>query len=222
MTDRYLYSTSLSCLTDPLVKQKHRKSTFANIYNRSTNEYCDEIVAGWVSNGSEYTSAQNCSPCELGLQKLQLESPFGYSDESAEAFSSLISSCSATGYTFATPTTYALNATATSATRPTCLTSSYSVQADDTCVTISAANNVSTYNLISENALDVACNGISQRKTLCLPETCTTHQLEFADTCDSLVSDFNITFAQLLAWNPNINIGCSNLASWRGWYLCAR
>ncbi|CRL29031.1 unnamed protein product [Penicillium camemberti] len=88
MTDRYLYSTSLSCLTDP-----------------STNEYCDEIVAGWVSNGSEYTSAQNCSPCELGLQKLQLESPFGYSDESAEAFSSLISSCSATGYTFATPTT---------------------------------------------------------------------------------------------------------------------
>ncbi|KAL4995198.1 hypothetical protein BDV10DRAFT_188314 [Aspergillus recurvatus] len=25
--------------------------------------------------------------------------------------------------------------------------------------------------------------------------------------------------AQLLAWNPMINSGCSNLASWRGWYL---
>ncbi|KAJ5800077.1 uncharacterized protein N7518_002145 [Penicillium psychrosexuale] len=104
---------------------------------------------------------------------------------------------------------------------PTCLTSSYSVRANDTCVTISAANEVSTYNLISENALDVACNGISEGKTLCLPETCTTYQLELADTCDSLVSDLNIKFAQLLAWNPNINTGCSNLASWRGWYLCA-
>ncbi|KAG2025158.1 hypothetical protein GB937_002919 [Aspergillus fischeri] len=98
---------------------------------------------------------------------------------------------------------------------------SYQVQANNTCVSISGAVNVSTYDLISSNALDLACNSLSEGKTLCLPPTCTTHQLDMPDTCDSLTASLNITFAQLLAWNPIFNSGCSNLATWRGWFLCA-
>jgi hypothetical protein len=66
-------------------------------------------------------------------------------------------------------------------------------------VIISAANEVLTYNLISKNALDVAYNGISEGRTLCLLETCIIYQLELADIYDSLVRDLNIIFAQLLA-----------------------
>lgn len=197
-------------------------------FTRLTNEYCDAIVATWINNGSEYTSAQNCSACQLNLQKLQLESPFGYSDESAGAFASLTSSCGATGYAYPTPTSYALSSTTTVSTVTPSSTSSsdcagsYTVQANDTCVTISGVKNVSTYGLIQANALDAGCQLISEGKDLCLPESCTTFQLEMIDTCDSLVSSLNITLAQLLAWNPIINTGCSNLGSWRGWYLCAR
>ncbi|KAF4161886.1 hypothetical protein CNMCM6936_002900 [Aspergillus lentulus] len=204
LVDRYLYSSGLSCLTEP-----------------STGEYCDVVTASWA-NQTEYTAAQNCSPCQLSLQKLQLSSPFGYSDDDAAEFASLIASCSAITYTYATPTAYAVNATtSTPTTTPTCTGGSYQVQADDTCVSISGAVNVSTYDLISSNALDLACNSLSEGKTLCLPPTCTTHQLDMPDTCDSLTASLNITLAQLLAWNPVINSGCSNLATWRGWFLCA-
>ncbi|KAJ5218703.1 uncharacterized protein N7498_000802 [Penicillium cinerascens] len=210
MIDRYIYSAGLSCLTDP-----------------STNEYCDTIVSSWMSNGSTYSSAQNCSACELSIQKFQLESPFGYDDEAANYFASLTSSCGATGYDFATPTAYALNATSTgtgstaSATFSPPCSGFHTVKEDESCVTISEANSVSTYSLITTNALDMACNLLSEGRNLCLPSTCTTHQLEFGETCDSLTSSLGITMAQLLAWNPMINTGCSNLASWRGWYICA-
>lgn len=226
MADRYLYASSLSCLTDPYVEIRPSKTHHLADSIRSTKEYCDEIVADWMSNGTEYTAAQNCSVCELGVQQIQLASPFGYDDDSAEHFASLTSSCSATGYAYTTPTRYALNGTATATTTstatPSCAGSWYTVEADDTCVTISGANNVSTYGLISQNALDAACNSIYEGRTLCLPPTCKTHQLGMVETCTSLMSSLDITMAQLLAWNPMINTGCSNLASWRGWYLCAR
>lgn len=174
-------------------------------------------------NETEYTTAQNCSMCELGIQQIQLASPFGYSDDGAADFSSLTASCSASGYTYATPTAYALNATTVSTSTPTCTGSSYVIQGNDTCVSISGANSVSTYGLITKNALDISGDSLPVvGQSLCLPRTCTTYQLDMQDTCDSLVSGLNITMAQLLAWNPNINSGCSNLASWRGWYLCAR
>lgn len=196
--------------------------------HRDTKEYCDTIVSSWMANGSPYSSAQNCSSCELSIQKRQLESPFGYSDEAAEDFISLTSSCGATGYDFATPTAYALNATSTGAGSSATATASpscsgfHTVEKDESCVTISEANNVSTYGLIAANALDAACNSISEGKSLCLPSTCKTYQLGLTDSCDSLTRTLDITMAQLLAWNPMINTGCSNLASWIGWYICAR
>ncbi|KAK2746308.1 hypothetical protein FQN55_005736 [Onygenales sp. PD_40] len=200
LADRFLYATSLSCLRD-----------------KATDQYCDIIVAGW--NGS-YTDAEKCSMCELEIQRLQLSSPFGYSEDGAEDFSSLTSSCKETTYTYATPTSYALNST-TAPPAPTCATP-YVIKEGDTCVTISGENGVSTFNLIMDNAIDSQCNLLpAAGKSLCLPRKCNTHQLDMGETCDSLVRDLNITRAQLHAWNPNINYGCTNLAAWRGWYLCA-
>jgi hypothetical protein len=100
--------------------------------------------------------------------------------------------------------------------------SSYNVQAIDTCVTISGVNHVSTFALIQENNLEITCSGLYENRPLCLPPSCKTFQLQIPDTCDSLTRDLNMTKAQLLAWNPILDSGCWNLASWRGWYLCAR
>ncbi|KAK5636388.1 hypothetical protein RRF57_012100 [Xylaria bambusicola] len=145
---------------------------------RATGKYCDVVVAGWASQ-ENFTEAQTCSPCELGLQKIQLASSFGYGETFASAFADTTKSCNAASYAYATPTSYALNTT-TAPSSPSCTGSSYIIQENDT-----------------------------------------TYQLEMTDTCDSLVESWNITFAQLLAWNPMINPPCSNLAAWRGWYLCA-
>ncbi|KAJ5606683.1 hypothetical protein N7510_009464 [Penicillium lagena] len=54
-----------------------------------------------------------CSDCWLGGLALQLASPFGYDDVLASNFASLTYSCNVTAYTYATPTQYAVNATAT-------------------------------------------------------------------------------------------------------------
>ncbi|KLJ12564.1 hypothetical protein EMPG_12392 [Blastomyces silverae] len=195
LVDRFLYATSLSCLED-----------------RSTGQYCDIIATSW--NGTS-TPARDCSFCELGLQKLQLSSPFGYSEEGAADFSSLTSSCNADGYDYATPTSYALNST-TAPPAPACA-KPYVIKEGDTCVTISRDNNVSTYRLIIENSIDINCSLLPVAgKTLCLPRECETRQLQLADTCQTLVRDLNITMAQLLAWNPHINSGCSNLAAYTG------
>lgn len=68
MTDRYLYASSLSCLTDPYVEIRPSKICHSADSIRSTKEYCDDIVADWMNNGTEYTATQNYSVCELGIQ----------------------------------------------------------------------------------------------------------------------------------------------------------
>jgi hypothetical protein len=174
-------------------------------------------------NETEPSPARDCSGCRLGVDQIQLASPFGYRAADAAAFASLTSSCSASQYGYATPTPYALNSTVPPP-MPTCSTSTYTVQnlEEDTCVSISGRHNVSTYNLIQENALMISCKDLRVGRTLCLPHTCTTHQREPYESCDFITSQYNITTAQFLAWNPNINPSCTNMVPLTGWYLCVR
>ncbi|GFP55620.1 LysM domain-containing protein ARB_00327 [Trichoderma asperellum] len=205
LVDRFLYAASLSCLKD-----------------KASRKYCDLVVADWI-NQPNYTSSQTCSQCELGVLQIQLASPFGFSDTLAEAFADTTKSCSAANYAFATPTSYALNAT-TFPNPSACTGSAYTIKQDDSCVTISAANGMSTYQLITKNNLNLGCDNLpAVGQSLCLPtgSTCRTYQLDLYDTCKTLMMSWNATLAQVLAWNPMINSACSNLASWRGWYLCS-
>ncbi|OJJ42140.1 hypothetical protein ASPZODRAFT_105672 [Penicilliopsis zonata CBS 506.65] len=198
IVDRYLYGAKLSCLKDS-----------------STGNYCDVQIAQWNESEPQYN--WNCSACGLEFQRIQLGSPFGYYAQEARDFASLTASCGVSGYTYTKPTPYAINASATiTATSPMCTASSYSVQKEDTCVTISGAQGVSTFGLIQANQLDLGCFHLAPGQSLCLPPTCQTHQLEMLETCQTLVKEQNITMAQLLAWNPMIDTGCTNLASWRG------
>lgn len=190
---------------------------------RASGKYCDIIVADWV-NQDNYTATQICSQCQLGLQQLQLTSPFGYSDTLAQVFDNTTKSCSATAYSYSTPTTYALNAT-TVPSPAACAGSVYTVQPEDTCISISAAHNISTYSLIKGNGLNLGCNNLpAVGQSLCLPteNTCRTHQLDMYETCKSLMASWNATLAQVKAWNPMIDSTCSDLAPWRAWYLCSR
>ncbi|GIC84370.1 uncharacterized protein Aud_000186 [Aspergillus udagawae] len=162
---------------------------------------------------------QLCSNCWLGGLALQLGNALGYDAGLEDKYTSLTSSCNATGYSYTSPTAYALNTTATtpSATvtatpAPTC-TGSYVVQSTDDCNSVAKALNVSTYSLLSDNNLDIYCQNFATmvNSSLCIPPQCETYTWQALDTCNTVVSDLlNVTLAQFLAWNPNFNSLCQN------------
>lgn len=189
---------------------------------RESDAYCDILATEWMKD-PELSAAQNCSACRLGTQKIQLESPFGYHSGEAADFASTTSSCSADGYIYATPTSYALNSTVrVDPPMPTCATSTYVVQEGDNCRSISLALNVSTFALIQENALIEDCHDLRVGRSLCLPNHCETYMIGMYGNCDTIANEFSITRAQLQAWNPMINPSCTNLRDYVTWSICVR
>lgn len=56
--------------------------------------------------------------------------------------------------------------------------------------------------------------------TLCVVHTCSTYTVRADDTCDAIASAHGISVTQLLAWNPVLNAGCSNVARSAGSLIC--
>ncbi|CDO72424.1 hypothetical protein BN946_scf184977.g124 [Trametes cinnabarina] len=96
-------------------------------------------------------------------------------------------------------------------------TRQYTVKEGDWCDTISAANNVSTYQLAIVNAKSInsACNNLQVGQVLCLGtegEDCTnTHVVQKDETCDLITGTYNINATLLYANNPQIDSSCDNL-----------
>lgn len=173
----------------------------------TTGQFCDPQLLAW-SNQSVLSTNESCSDCWLGVQALQLGNPLGYDPGLASDFASLTSSCNATAYSYTSPTAYALNATATTvsatvtATPAAACTGSYTVDSADTCFSVSQDLNVSTYNLLYYNNLDIYCQNFnaSVGSNLCIPPQCETYTWQALDTCNSVVSGFTgITITQFLA-----------------------
>jgi hypothetical protein len=93
----------------------------------------------------------------------------------------------------------------------------YTIQEDDICDSISAANNVSTYQLATINAgyIDNTCSNLQIGATICLGylnEDCSdTYVVEAEDTCEDIADGFSIDEATLYNNNPNINDKCTNI-----------
>jgi hypothetical protein len=176
-----------------------------------------------------WTTNQSCSNCYLGVQALQLSDPIGYDDDMASDFSALTASCTASGYAYASPTVYAINATATDSagsqfTAPPSCTGSYTLQSDDDCNSVAKSLGVSTYNMLYANGLDIYCQNfdaaINSSTTLCSPPTCKTYTWGAHDTCNDVSSQYGISVTHFLAWNPNFNSLCRNAIIWAGYQVC--
>ncbi|KAJ4474446.1 hypothetical protein J3R30DRAFT_3509162 [Lentinula aciculospora] len=96
-------------------------------------------------------------------------------------------------------------------------TRNYTVQDGDTCDSISAAQNVSTYQLATVNSgvIDSTCSNLQVGTSLCLGyegEDCTTTYAVVAqDTCDSIYSTYGINSTLLYGNNPQIDPSCDNI-----------
>ncbi|OBT52520.1 hypothetical protein VE04_06298 [Pseudogymnoascus sp. 24MN13] len=201
---------STTCLTDP-----------------SSGEYCNTYFQEALANSSTGVS---CSTCYLTYMESIVNSEWGQALISNSEFESQVSSCSATGYS---ATYTATSSSSTSAATPTVTSGDrcnktdpsvalYTVLANDSCIDISASQNVSTGSLTSLNGLDQGCSYLSTGEKLCLPTTCDVYLVKTNDTCTSIISSFSsgITNADLASWNSNINSQCSNLPALVGTYIC--
>lgn len=96
-------------------------------------------------------------------------------------------------------------------------TRSYTAQAGDTCDSISAANNVSTYQfaVVNYGTVDQYCSNLVPGQSYCLGwqgEDCvTTYVVKAGDDCDIVASAVNINTTILYENNPQINSNCSNM-----------
>ncbi|KAF5309247.1 hypothetical protein D9619_012776 [Psilocybe cf. subviscida] len=101
---------------------------------------------------------------------------------------------------------------------------SYTVQPGDFCDGISAAQNVSTYQLANVNpVINPMCTNLFVGQTLCLGlvgQDCDeVHVVAAGDGCWSIANDAAISLADLFANNPNINApNCTNI--YGGEVLC--
>ncbi|KAI0785940.1 hypothetical protein C8Q75DRAFT_294400 [Abortiporus biennis] len=99
----------------------------------------------------------------------------------------------------------------------------YTVQLGDVCDSISAAHNVSTFQLAHVNSnIDPLCDNLALGEPLCLGITgqdCQTiHVVQSGDFCALIATEAGIDTSTLLANNPNVLSDCSNI--YPGEVLC--
>lgn len=137
-----------------------------------------------------------------------LSSDYGRGRVSPEAFSSLLSSCSAdpASYTYTyTSTTTTPGTTTTTAASHTCTGTTYIASGADTCESISEANGVATDLMIYRNNLDYNCTVLSAGTSLCLQDTCTIKTLDRNYTCSEITDGQSFSLLQLVSWNPLVS-----------------
>jgi LysM repeat protein len=97
----------------------------------------------------------------------------------------------------------------------------YTVVNGDRCDRIAAAFGINGSAIISANPIiNSECTNIKVGQLLCIPDTSCTKEyvVLIGDTCDNIGAEFNVTGSEIIAANPNINSGCTNLQD--GQILC--
>lgn len=164
----------------------------------------------------------------LEAWRVQLESPLGYDEEFSEDFSSVTQSCGAPSYSYSTPTSYGTpikrtsSESSTPTAEPTPCATPYTVGEGDTCETIAAAQNVSSFSLIEENRLDMFCHLPDAGTVTCLPAQCRTHFIMINDNCRTMERQYDVTRVQLVSWNSNFDPRCLFIERWRYTTVCVR
>ncbi|PHH65093.1 hypothetical protein CDD81_3491 [Ophiocordyceps australis] len=86
--------------------------------------------------------------------------------------------------------------------RSECLGIRYTVQAGDSCNSISHSSKVATDRIVELNHLDYDCATLTPGIDLCLEGPCELHVVGQNDTCASIVGGRGFSRIQLVSWNP--------------------
>lgn len=163
----------------------------------------------------------DCDACLADRLRVRAESPYfeGPVLASESVYQSLTSSCNIAGKPLSTSTIDYFTA-APQPTQPTCDGTTYTIKSSDDCNSIAKAQGVGTAWLLADNNLDAFCVNFPSSGNLCITNQCKTVTLGTNETCSAVAAANNITETQLHAWNPIINMACSNLPAMNGTELC--
>lgn len=221
ITQLLRYSFNFTCLADATSGQ-YCKVLAADAIGLSANQ--SNLVDTDTYGGDD--GSGGCSDCVLKSLQFQASSPFFADNGADEAYTSATSSCSATGYPLTattalfTVTSASATATATATATPSSCNRTYSIQSDDTCASVSKSQGIGTTWLLSDNSLPAYCSGFPTSGSLCLNHSRPTYTVQANETCKSIEAAHNLTLAQVLAWNPQLDLACSNLNMSLGLELC--
>ncbi|KAJ5701324.1 hypothetical protein N7488_008872 [Penicillium malachiteum] len=153
------------------------------------------------------TSIAPCSDCFLQYEAAMLGSTYGQQRLDLVAFASLLSSCSvpASIYHYSTPTATSATLSSTTVTAvATCTGTTYTLESDDTCESISSAHSIAIDRFITENHLDSNCTTLNTGDDVCLSASCTLYEVQANDTCSSILADRTFYLNQLSSLNPSV------------------
>lgn len=74
--------------------------------------------------------------------------------------------------------------------------------------------------LLIDNNLAAYCADFPTSGSLCIEHVCTTYTVQANDTCTSIAKAKQINYAQILAWNPQFDLTCSNINMTVGLEIC--
>ncbi|KAI1172268.1 hypothetical protein F4777DRAFT_601740 [Nemania sp. FL0916] len=162
-----------------------------------------------------------CDACLVARLRLQAGSPYFDGPIVAEEslYQSITSSCGIVGKP-ATTTTLDYFTANPQPTAICCDGSTYNIQSSDDCYSISRTERVGTAWLLADNNLEAYCANFPKNGTLCITHQCTTVTVGLNKTCSDIAAAANITVTQFQAWNPILDISCSNIGLMNGTEMC--
>ncbi|KAG7291439.1 hypothetical protein NEMBOFW57_001458 [Staphylotrichum longicolle] len=184
-----------------------------------------------------------CNACAISVIKTQLEMPLVSNADVASGFARLTASCktsvkitppgTATQWIVSATTTAGTGNTATTASAAAsstvaagCQGKTYTIQAGDTCTSVSLSQRISTVQLLMANNLRADCSSFPTSGTVCIPSAalCDAYRVSNespSQSCKDLATAANATVLQIVAWNPELGAGCVNLArQTEGYTVC--
>ncbi|KAI0364298.1 hypothetical protein BV20DRAFT_1125711 [Pilatotrama ljubarskyi] len=178
-----------------------------------------------------------CQNCTLDTLNIQMSSAFGWDASFVPDWMTVQTTCGVTfnntmpaGLLFDSDNAAASNATSynvtaaptlTPASTDNCVFGTYTVKSGDTCQSIASANSLSYDQLIAINGLDMPCTKLpAPGGKICLSGSCPLYTVKANGTCVGIYMANGISWAQLLAWNPQIDSYCTNINTQVGKAIC--
>ena len=88
----------------------------------------------------------------------------------------------------------------------------YTTKEGDTCDSIAYAYGVSAATMFYINPSLVNCSSIWNGTDLCLPQTCSSiYTIQANDTCSTIAVDYGLLTVDVINFNSQLNVNCSNL-----------
>ncbi|PWN48362.1 hypothetical protein IE53DRAFT_200552 [Violaceomyces palustris] len=202
VTDQLILNYQLGCLKDS-----------------STGSYCVN------------TDSSPCSDCGLKSMNRTLSNPVGYSEYLANAlYDRLKNECKGSQYvkynvTGPPDSSSTSDPNGYTPIQRNCTLTGYYADLDSSmdCDQIAQAYQVSYFNVLTANpTLSVSNCQVKAGQSVCLPKACETYVIKQGDDCTSIMeqNSHNVTRQQLVSFNPELGLTCSQAPNLVGKRIC--